>query len=197
MIAKSSKKSHASSLFFKQGLKRFITNGSFVPSSKYLSKMILKQVEMKSKVIIVELGAGTGVFTNMILSNMPEDGKLVIFEINPILAEHLRNNIKDKRSIVIEADAVNMAIHLKKMNINKPDYIISGIPIGNMSSVARKNLLLAIHESLGKDSLFIQFQYFLSSLISVRRIFHTKIIGYEYRNLPPAFVYSCRKKVLQ
>lgn len=195
MTTKSSKKSHAPGLFFKEGLKKFVTNGSFVPSSKYLGKMILKHVEMKPSVVIVELGAGTGAFTNMILSKMPKDGRLVIFEINPTLAKHLRNIIVDQRSIVIEADAVGMVGHLKSLNIINPDYIISGIPIGNMSPSARRSLLLAIGESLGKDGLYIQFQYFLISLIPIRKIFHTKILGYEYRNIPPAFVYGCRKKI--
>lgn len=158
--------------------------------------MILKHVEMKPGVIIVELGAGTGAFTNTILSKMPKDGRLIIFEINPTLAEHLRRSIIDPRAVVLEADAVDIVGNLKNLNVTNPDYIISGIPIGTMSPLSRKSLLLAIHESLSKNGLFIQFQYFLASLIPIRKIFHTKIIGYEYRNIPPAFVYSCRRKTL-
>jgi phospholipid N-methyltransferase len=196
MTKNSSKKSHAPGLFFKEGLKKFGTNGSFVPSSKYLGKMILKHVDMKPKVIIVELGAGTGAFTNMILSKMPKDGRLIIFEINSTLAKHLCSSIIDPRAIVLEVDAVEMVRYLKKLNITNPDYIISGIPIGTMSAPDRGYLLQAINESLGDDGLFIQFQYFLASLIPLRRIFKTKIIGYEYRNIPPAFVYGCRKRVV-
>lgn len=172
-------------------------NGSLVPSSKYLGKMMLKCVEMKQGVFIIELGAGTGAFTNMILSRMPKSGRLVIFEINPILADYLRRRIVDSRVTIIEADAVDMVNHLKKLKLNKPDYIISGIPIGNMKSSVRRSLLSAIHESLKEDGLFIQFQYFLSSLVPIRKFFHTKIIGYEYRNLPPAFVYSCQKRAVR
>ncbi|OHA16995.1 MAG: hypothetical protein A3C79_01800 [Candidatus Taylorbacteria bacterium RIFCSPHIGHO2_02_FULL_45_28] len=189
-------KTHAPGLFFREGIKKFIKNGSLVPSSKYLGKMMLKSVEMKQGVFIVELGAGTGTFTKMILSEMPKSGRLVVFEINPILAEYLRWQIVDPRIMIIEADAVDMVSHLSNLNTNKPNYIISGILIGNMRPSLRKSLLSAVHETLAEDGLFIQFQYFLASLVAIRKFFHTKIIGYEYRNIPPAFVYSCSKKIL-
>ncbi|MEK7609678.1 MAG: rRNA adenine N-6-methyltransferase family protein [Patescibacteria group bacterium] len=195
MTTKFSKKPHALGLFFREGIKRFKVHGSLLPSSRYLSRKILKQVEMREGIFIVELGAGTGAFTNMILSEMPKTGKLVIFEINPILVKHLRDSIIDSRVIIIEADAVDIAGHLRNLNLTKPDYIISGIPIGNFSKSMRNSLLMAIHGSLSDTGLFIQFQYFLSSLISVKKLFDAKIIGYECRNLPPAFIYGCRKKV--
>lgn len=158
--------------------------------------MMLKRVEMKPGVIIVELGAGTGAFTRMILERLPADGRLVIFEINPVLAGHLRRNIIDSRVVILEADAVLIVDELRELNISKPDYIISGIPIGNMKPSSRLLLLSAIHDSLDENGMYIQFQYFLASLVAIRKLFHTKIIGYEYRNFPPAFVYNCRKKVV-
>lgn len=194
-MLKTKPKPHPAALFFKQGIKKFVTNGSLFPSSKYLSEKILKHVRMKEKVFIVELGAGTGVFTNKILSKMPKSGKLVVFEINPILADYLRRRIIDPRITIIEADAVEIVNRLKNLNLRKPDYIISGIPIGNMTRPARRSLLLAVREALADNGLFLQFQYFLVSLIPINKIFETKIIGYEYRNLPPAFIYGCRKKI--
>ena len=187
-------KSKGIKIFFTQSLRKFIKNGSLIPSSKYLGNMMLKNVIMRPNVIVAELGAGTGAFTNMILSKMPKNGKLLVFEINPVLVKHIQIKIVDPRVTIIKDDAINIKTHLQKIQVKKPDYIISSIPIGNMTRTARKLLLLTIYDCLNDNGLFIQFQYFLASLLPVRKIFKTSIVGYEYRNMPPAFVYNCRKK---
>jgi len=189
------KKLHAFSLFFKEGIKGFKIHGSLLPSSKYLGESILRQVKMIDGVFIVELGAGTGAFTRMIISRMPENARLIVFEINPIMVGHLRQHIIDQRVTIIDDDAVKMREYLKRFGRRQPDYIISGIPIGNYSKSARDTLLTTIHDSMGEHSLFLQFQYLLASLVPIKKVFDARIVSYEYRNIPPAFIYGCRKKV--
>ena len=149
---------------------------------------------MKNGVFIVELGAGTGAFTDMIVSRLPEDSRLVVLEINPAMAAHLRDRITDPRVSIIEGDAAQLSRHLERLSLGTPDYIISGIPLGNFSRSTRQAILAAINQVMDERSLYIQFQYFLASLKHIRSIFDAKILSYEYRNMPPAFVYGCRKK---
>lgn len=125
---------------------------------------------------------------------MPASGVLVVFEINHNLAEYLKKNINDKRLIVIEGDAVYMKKYFKLLSLRNPDCIVSGLPFGDFSHEKRQELLSAISDSLDEDGIFLQFQYLLASLGHIRNMFDTKVVGYEFRNFPPAFLYECRRK---
>lgn len=195
-INKNLEKLSSNWIFLKQSLKEFRTNGAILPSSKFLSEQILKPLKMKDGVVIVELGAGTGAFTKEIIYRLPKNGILLVIEINNKLTEHLQKTISDKRVMIVEDDASNLSKHLEKFNLKKPDYIISGIPLGNLSWETRQKLFSEINNCLSDDGLFIQFQYFLASWFHIKKFFNAKIASYELRNLPPAFLYHCRKKKL-
>ncbi len=181
-------------LFIKEALKRMKTQGSIFQSSSFLCKRMLKFMIMKENVVVVELGAGTGVFTKEIIKRLPNDGTLLVFEINKNQANFLRENIKDKRVYIIEDDAMNLGIHLTSHNFLYADYIISGLPLGNFSKDKKMGLLKTINEHLSAGGTFMQFQYFLQSWSLIKKYFSTKISCYEYRNIPPAFVYECKKR---
>jgi len=181
-------------LFIKQGIKKFKTHGSIFPSSKFLGKKMLKNVDMKDGVCIVELGAGTGVFTKQIIERLPKDSKLIVFEINRELVDFLQGQIVDDRVLIIEGDARNIKKHLDGIGVFRVDYIISGLPLGNFSKKDIQEILESISESLGKTGVYLQFQYLMASYLQIRKMFKTKIVGYEYRNMPPAFVYRCMNK---
>jgi phospholipid N-methyltransferase len=188
-----SKTKNGVGLFFKQGIKKFKTQGSIFPSSKFLGNKILKHVKMFDGICIVELGAGTGAFTQQIIKRLPENSKLLVFEIDPQLVIFLKNIIDDDRVLIIEGDARKMKSFLPK-SINNIDYIISGLPLGNFSKSDRELILNSIKDSLGKRGVFLQFQYLMASYLHIKKVFNVKIVGYEYRNLPPAFIYKCVNK---
>jgi phospholipid N-methyltransferase len=180
-------------LFFKEALKGFVVQGSLFPSSPYLTRQMLEPVLMKKGVRIVELGAGQGVFTRELLSRLPADGRLVVFELNPAFAQHLRKILNDARVTIIEDDALRLNEHLKRLHITTVDYVVSGLPIGNFKYSLRQGILLEIQNALNDTGRYIQFQYFLASLRHIKHLFDTRIIGYEVRNMPPAFIYVCKK----
>jgi phospholipid N-methyltransferase len=180
-------------LFFKEALKGFVVQGSLFPSSPFLTQKMLEPVVMKKGVRIVELGAGQGVFTRELLSRLPGDGRLVVFELNPTFAQHLRKILNDSRVTIIEDDALRLNDHLKKLHIPTVDYVVSGLPIGNFKYPLRQGILLEIQNALNDKGRYIQFQYFLASLRHIKRLFDTRIAGYEVRNMPPAFIYVCKK----
>lgn len=166
-----------------------------MPSSKYLGSRIVKRIKMKKGIVIVELGSGTGVFTIPILKKMPDDGILLAFEINHKLAEYMRKTIKDDRLVVIEDDAAKFGHYLKKLKLPLADYVVSGLPIADFSRKDRQVLLSSIEHGLQQKGTYLQFQYLPLSLLHVKKVFQSKIVGLELRNIPPAFIYECRKKV--
>ena len=177
-----------------EALTKWKTQGSFFPSSKFLCRRMLQPLVMRKNIVIVELGAGTGAFTSEIVRRLPKDGKLLVFEINKKQADFLRALIADSRVEIIEDDAKNISFHLKRLNLIKADYVISGLPLGNFSKIKKIEILKAIVDNLKDDGIYIQFQYFLQSLLFITKYFNIKILCYELRNIPPAFVYECRKK---
>ena len=180
-------------LFFKQGLKKFKTHGALFPSSKFLGERILKHIDMNEGICIVELGAGTGVFTKQILEKLPKSGKLIIFEIDPHLIEFLRSIINDPRAIIIKGDARDIKAYLPEVP-DHIDYVVSGLPLGNFNKKDRHAIFQSIRNVLGIKGIFLQFQYLMASYLHLRKFFNIKIVGYEYRNLPPAFIYKCTNK---
>ena len=187
-------RSRSNLLFFKQALKEFRSHGAILPSSRFLSARVASLVRPKVGDVIVELGAGTGAVSRELIKRLPAEGTLVLLELNPILVDYLHRTIEDSRVLVVEGDAADLPRILKELSLDKADRIVSGLPLGDFNKELREKILTAISESLNNDGRYIQFQYFLTSLAHIRKMFHVRIAGYEIRNVPPAFVYECKKK---
>lgn len=182
-------------IFIKESFLRFAQQGAVAPSSSFLARRMTRPVHNReADVCIVELGAGTGSFTRHLLAHMSEGSRLFVFEINPLFTEHLRKTICDKRVQIIEADAANLRDHLRKIYSGPVDYVISGLPLGNFSKHIQFTILSEIRDVLSDTGMYVQFQYFLMSWPRIRSMFDARISGYEMRNIPPAFVYECRKR---
>lgn len=176
--------------FVGQSLTHFIRTGAFFPSSKFLAKKMVKNAKGK---VVLELGPGTGVFTKEILNNLPKDGVLVSIEFNEIFANYLRENITDDRLILITGDAVLMKKYLAENGIDKVDYIVSGLPLGHFSKDLKNKILTEAKNCLKDEGKFIQFEYFLAGINSVKGVFPKVDISFELLNFPPAFVMECKK----
>ena len=113
-------------------LKNFIKNpkltANFLPSSRFLVKEILANINFKEASYNIEYGPYNGSLTKHNLRKSNKNTKLLCFDINTEFCNYLKKNIKDQRLIVINDDAANVKKYLKKYNINHVDYIISGIP---------------------------------------------------------------------
>jgi phospholipid N-methyltransferase len=75
---------------------------------------MLQPIDFARAQVIVELGAGNGIFTHEILRRMRPDAVLICFEIHPKFCEMLRENISDKRFMLIEDSAENLQKHLEQ-----------------------------------------------------------------------------------
>ena len=67
--------------FLKEALKNINTLGTVTPSSRFLSKRMLKEINFLKADVIVELGPGTGAITKYILENLSPKATLICFEI--------------------------------------------------------------------------------------------------------------------
>jgi len=164
------------------------------PSSKYLTAKMLKTVDFKKVKLIVELGPGTGVFTKEILSQMPADAKLLVFELNDNFFNLLQRDIQDERMILVHDSAEKISEYIKKEGFLFADYVISSLPLANFPKKLTETILKESYDSLKNQGKYIQFQYSLLSKKNLEAQFQAIHISFTPINFPPAFVYTCIKE---
>lgn len=178
--------------FVKQFLKDRKMIGAMRPSSRFLMRKMIGEIDFSNAKILVEFGPGTGVFTKEVVSRMKEDAQFFIFELNENFFEKLNSTLTDPRCHVINDSAEKLAYYLEQHQLSKADVILSSLPLANFDSELRENILLAASNSLSQNGKFLQFQYSTQSKGILKKIFSKVQVGFTLWNLPPAFVYSCQ-----
>lgn len=175
-----------------------LTVGAFWPSSAELSRAVVDNCDFEPWSTVVELGPGTGAFTELLLERLDERGRLLALEISHTNIGVLRRRFPPCE--LIHDSAEHLPRHLGK---RRADCIISGLAWGNMLPRTQDRILDAVLTSLALDGQFVAFGYihavwypttqrFRRLLFrSFGRVETTPII---WRNLPPAFVYRCWRK---
>lgn len=175
--------------FLKEAIKNIRQTGSVIESSAYLSGMMLNDISFSRDLHIVELGAGTGTMTRSLLDKMNPGSKLTAFEINPRLFDKLNEN-EDKRLVNVNDSAARLPEYIGKQSV---DYIVSGLPLANISIREKVGILDGCRQILKPYGAYIQFQYSLSDLSLLKRMFAYVNCDFTLLNFPPAFVYYARK----
>ncbi|MCI1820709.1 MAG: methyltransferase [Megasphaera sp.] len=175
-------------------LKEFMENprkvGSVTPSSNYLTRTMLKQLPWETINSIVELGAGTGVFTQYIIERKQLNCQFVAVEQDELMYYRLKVRYP---SILMGREAKNLAYILYKHNLKRVDCIVSGLPFSNMEKIERERIIMTVGAGLKQGGIFVLFQYSLQMRSMLKQYFSEVHVRLEMRNFPPAFIYVCRK----
>ena len=193
MKQKQSHRLAASRLFFfaRNFLKYPVMQGSLVPSSQFLVKDVLRQVDWDKARVVVEYGPGVGTLTNEILKQMRPDAVLVAIELNQDYVNVLRREIRDPRLHVVHGSAVDVRQLLAELNLSQPDYIISSLPYSNMQEPLRRAMVEQSRQVLGEDGVLLVFQYTTTLLPYLRRSFRSVRQDFQLLNIPPALIFHC------
>ncbi len=179
--------------FFRQWLKAPLTTAAVSPSSKELATEMLKQLpDPVGKVI--ELGGGTGVFTEALLDRGVAPENLLVFELNESLHLHLKQRFPDAH--IVCADALSTARIVEREKFAKPgevDAVISGLGLLSMSRELQCGILEGAFSVMPAHGRFIQFTYGPVCPVKreVMRELHlsARRTGFTMWNVPPASVY--------
>jgi phospholipid N-methyltransferase len=60
-----------------------------IPSSRFLATKMLRNIPFDKAKVIVELGPGTGIFTEKIMQRLNPDTHLVVIELNDVFYQNL------------------------------------------------------------------------------------------------------------
>lgn len=154
---------------------------------------MVSSIHSTKNLVVIELGAGTGIITKTILEKLPSSGRLISVEVDKKSAHDLHNNIEDSRLTIVCGSALELTKLLSEHDIKKVDYIISGLPLGAFSLGSTEQVLSEIKKNLHSEGVYVQFQYFLTNLKQIKKAFPHVSIHLELRNIPPAFVMTCRQ----
>jgi len=181
-------------------VRRPFDTGSITPSSPQLAQAMVEGMGLAEADTVVELGPGTGVFTELIEKKLNPGAQLFCFEINCGMAEELEKRFPRIR--VVNDTVENLSQHLAAEGREGVDAMISGLPWAAFSPERQKRLLDAAIGPIKPDGRFATFAYshaawmpparhFLELLDS--RFSEVETSKVVWRNVPPAFVYRCRK----
>ncbi len=184
----------SASNFFREFLRDRKMVGSVVPSSDVLVKMMIQPIKFEEAKVIVELGPGTGCVTEALLKRMAPDAKLISFELNEAFCERLRKQFPgDDRLVVIHDSAHRLGEHLAALGFSHADNVVSSLPLTNIPGKIKISILNAVAHYLSERGTFTQFQYYKTAEKLIRKKFKQVRIRFTPLNIPPAFIYVCRK----
>jgi phospholipid N-methyltransferase len=182
-------------LFFKRFLQRPFQIASIVPSSRALVERVAAKIDFDRARVIVEYGPGEGVHSREITRRMRSDGRLLLFELDPVFSRDLeRQFADDRRVIVLNRNAADLPLEMAEHGIAHCDYILSGIPFSILDLDKKRALLKATYDALAPGGSFIIYQV-TNELKQHATIFDHAKSEYFLQNIPPMFITEFRKDV--
>ena len=167
--------------------------GTVTRSTPLICKRLAKGANADTGNVILELGAGDGVITKHILEMLPQQSKLLALEINPKFCDQLRK-INDDRLVVIQDSAEKISSHLKAQDIDKVDGVVSTLPLVGMPRDLGRSIVNSCYSVMKSGSSYSQIHYSMNMRKIYKEVFDEVKIGWEVRNVPPAFVFICKKR---
>jgi phosphatidylethanolamine/phosphatidyl-N-methylethanolamine N-methyltransferase len=163
---------------------------AIVPSSRSLANLITSEITI-DVAPIVELGAGTGVFTKALLARGIPASALTLVERDAAFARMLAQRFPSAKVTHSEAQ------ELKKIDFGRkarPGAFISGLPLLSMPPRKVISILRFAFANMRIGGNFYQFTYMpycpVSRAILDRVGLMAQRIGGTFANLPPASVYK-------
>ncbi len=174
------------------------STGAVAPSSRYVTDKVIALADLKNAESVVELGPGTGAFTEQIQHHVKDSASFFALELNPTFVEVTRKRCPRVR--VYHDAAENLPSYLANGAL-KCDRIITSLPWTIFEHREQDHLLETIAGSLKPGGRFISIvylgaktrvrgRYFINSL--PLHFKHVRRSNTVWQNIPPTQVYCCQ-----
>jgi phosphatidylethanolamine/phosphatidyl-N-methylethanolamine N-methyltransferase len=178
--------------------------GTIAPSSRALAREMVRSLDLAHARNVVELGPGTGAFTEAIVSNIGPGSRLLVVEIEPGFAAEIRRRWPSIDCVCASAAELDTLVDARGMR--PVDHIVSGLPFASLPGAVTREILGAIERSLKPGGTFTTFQYVHAfgwpAAVAFRKDMNARLGGEPTKslvlwNIPPAWVLTWRTRSLQ
>jgi phospholipid N-methyltransferase len=177
-------------LFFTKFLRHGTAIAACLPSSTWLARALVGQLDFSQARCVVELGAGTGPITAELLRRQ-RDGRSLVVERDPDFCRRLRQRFP--QADVAQADALDLEKLLAERGMGQIDYCLSGLPLPSFAAADRDRVLEVVARRLAPGGLFLQLTHMPWVYYPLyRRYFPQVRFHLVLRNFPPAGFYVCQ-----
>src|SRR4051795_3444775 len=163
--------------------------GAVLPTSRYTVRATLDMALLPQARCVVELGAGTGPYTQEIVRRLGPDARLLAFELDPALARQLAADVDDPRVQVIGDSAANLEAYLDG---RRPEVIVSALPFTSLPGTVRQEILHVAQRALADDGVMLVLQYSPFIRKELEQRFRSVRRRLSLFNVPPAVLFACR-----
>jgi phosphatidylethanolamine/phosphatidyl-N-methylethanolamine N-methyltransferase len=180
--------------FFLQWLSAPLRVGAIAPSSPQLAKAITAEISAEDAPVI-ELGAGSGVFTRALIERGIPQARLALVEQSEAFAGQLTAQFPQARVLCIDAAQLEARTAIGS---ERAGAVVSGLPLLLMPAQTVATILERAFECLRPEGAFYQFTYGPRSPVSRDVLDRLGLVAVRVAmalgNFPPAFVYRIRRR---
>ncbi|HLO40464.1 MAG TPA: methyltransferase domain-containing protein [Phycisphaerales bacterium] len=176
--------------------------GAVAPSSQGLAKRMLEDLHLDRVQSVVEFGPGTGAVTREIITRLGPETRFFAIERSPDMAQAMRERFPQVTLYEDSAGNVESLCRKEGIEPGTVDCIVSGLPFAAFPPALQVEIIDAAVRVLKPGGRFVTFAYYVAHLKDAGRRFR-KLLDEKFGhvsksrgvllNVPPAFVYRCRK----
>jgi phosphatidylethanolamine/phosphatidyl-N-methylethanolamine N-methyltransferase len=185
--------------FFRQWLKNPLRVAAISPSSRQLARQMMSELPRPCRRVI-ELGGGTGVFTQALLDHGIAPDDLLVLELNEELHQHLSRQFPGVHVVCGDAGDVRpIAAAAGFTGEGSADAVVSGLGLLSMQRQMQQAILKAAFACLQPGGRFVQFTYGPANPVT-REVLDAlgltaRRASFTWWNVPPATVYVYQRRV--
>ena len=169
--------------------------GAVAPSGRSLARLITADLT-PAHVPIIELGPGTGTFTQALIGRGVPEHAITLIEADATFAKNLRVRFPQAR--VLAMDATNLEQMATPVG-GAAGAVVSGLPLLSLPPDRVVSILRGVFRHLRQGGALYQFTYLPrcpvpGRVMSLLQLEATRV-GCAWANLPPAFVFRISRRL--
>ena len=177
------------------------TIGAVAASSRTMARRMVEHLPADRPLRIVELGPGTGPFTNAIVGRVHRDSRILAIDRERTFVEWVRERWPSVECVLASAE------HLEELlagrGLGAIDHVISGLPFASLPLAMTRRILDSLARTLRPAGTFTTFQYAHAFGLKSARLFRSQMderMGgpphrhLVWKNFPPAYVLTWTRR---